>query len=422
MSPLTRSQAAAGAVLPSPAVSERGGAQPDRSAGPDGDTAAWKRSSWIALAAYLLSRICVIAGAAAVSTVRDVSERIVDPTLPVPPTATGGIFDVLNSWDGQWYYRIIREGYPRSVPAHVTYGMLQARAAFFPLYPLTVRFLDHVLPGGDVFAALMMNFFLGFAAVLMIGAIARHLFDEAIAERSMILLALFPGSFVLSFAYSEALMFVLVGVCLWLLLKERWLLAGLAAALVTACRPNGIAICFACAVAALLAIRQRRQWSALIAPALSPIGWLSFQIFISRHTGENGVWFRVQREAWKEGISFGMTAIRGISQVFVNPLSSPANLLTFVSVVSMVLLLAASFKVRLPAPVMTYSIVVLVLMLIPATVTARPRFLVTAFPLLIGIAAWWPPRWLRVWNWVMVACGAGLVVLTVLYGGFAAIP
>ena len=127
---------------------------------------------------------------------------------------------------------------------------------FFPLYPFTVRYLDRVLPGGDVFAALLMNFVLGFVAVLLVGLLARRLFDIEIAERSMVFMALFPGSFVLSFAYSEALMFVLVGVCLWALLRERWLLAGIAAAFVTASRPNGVAICFACAVASYLAIRH----------------------------------------------------------------------------------------------------------------------------------------------------------------------
>jgi hypothetical protein len=64
-------------------------------------------------------------------------------------------------------------------------------------------------------------------------------------------------------------------------------------------------------------------------------------------------------------------------------------------------------------------------MLVPATVTARPRFLFTAFPLLIG-AAWWFEQRRRtdetVWPMTMAACGAGLAALTGLYGVFGAIP
>ena len=36
----------------------------------------------------------------------------------------------------------------------------------------------------------------------------RRLFGNKVASRAMVLTALFPGSFVLSFAYSEALMLV----------------------------------------------------------------------------------------------------------------------------------------------------------------------------------------------------------------------
>ena len=72
-----------------------------------------------------------------------------------------------------------------------------------------------------------------------------------------------PGSFVLSFSYSEALMLALVGATLLLLLDERWLLAGLSAAAATASRPNAIAICAACAVAAWIAWRRHHDWRAL---------------------------------------------------------------------------------------------------------------------------------------------------------------
>ena len=72
-------------------------------------------------------------------------------------------------------------------------------------------------------------------------------------------------------------------------------------------------------------------------------------------------------------------------------------------------------------------------MLIPETVTARPRFLFTAFPLFIAVGAWWPApvadrdhdraSWDRAgWDMVLVAGGAGIATLTGLYGVFGAIP
>jgi hypothetical protein len=61
-------------------------------------------------------------------------------------------------------------------------------------------------------------------------------------------------------------------------------------------------------------------------------------------------------------------------------------------------------------------------MLLPSTVTARPRFLFTAFPLVIPVAAWWAHRHRIGWELTLVACGAGLATLTGLYGVFGAIP
>ena len=75
----------------------------------------------------------------------------------------------------------------------------------------------------------------------------------------------------------------------------------------------------------------------------------------------------------------------------------------------------ALWKARLPAPVVAYTLVVIGLMLLPATVTARPRFLITAFPLLIAVAAVWPEEDREWWGLLLAVCGAGLVgVVTTL--------
>ena len=295
-----------------------------------------------------------------------------------------------------------------------------------------MRLVDAVLPGGDTIAAIALNLVLGALSVVLVGALARRVFDVAVAERSMVLYAVFPGSFVLSFAYSEALFVTLAATCLLLLLDERWLLAGLAAALATATRPNGVAVVAACALAAALAIHRRRDWSSLVAVALAPVGFVAFQLYADAVAGERGIWFRVQTEAWSEGTSFGMTAIRNSIGFVLHPFESPADALTFASVGALVVMVVAAFRRPLPWPWVAYSGVVVALMLLPETVTARPRFVFTAFPLLIAVAAWWPRRVVGpdgqasrasvTWDLVLVACGAGLVILTGAYAAFAAIP
>lgn len=396
------------------------------------------------LPVYLVSRACVLAGAAVVATELRVDANLADERgLPFADphgtanigNATRPMLDVLTSWDGLWYMDIVRNGYPAAVPPDVTYHVAEARAAFFPLFPLLGRAFDRVLPGGDSFAVLTMNAILGLIAVVLIGLLAQRLYGERVGRTSATLAAIFPGSFVLSFAYSEALMIVFAAACLWCLVEREWVAAGVFAALATATRPNGLALMVACAVAAAFAVRERREWQALASVALAPIGFVTFQIWLGQHTGEAGVWFRVQREAWGEGASFGWTAVRNTVEAIAQPLTSPTDTITALAVIATVVLVWMSWRARLPWVLTAYSWCVLALMLAPATVTARPRFLYTAFPLLIGAAKWYEHRCdVRrddrgddrgdgsLWSLTMAASGAGLAALTGLYGVFGAIP
>jgi hypothetical protein len=64
-----------------------------------------------------------------------------------------------------------------------------------------------------------------------------------------------------------------------------------------------------------------------------------------------------------------------------------------------------------------------ILMLLPATVTARPRFMFTAFPLFIAAAVWFDsPRRRDWWPYVVGIGMAGLVTLTALYGAYGVVP
>lgn len=382
------------------------------------------------MAAYVVSRLCVLAAAGVRASQIAVDARADGIT---EPTAYQTITNVLTSWDGRWYLELIRRGYPDNIPANITYEQLEARAAFFPVYPWTVRLVDVVLPGGDTFAALFVNVIFGAIAVLLVGLLARRLYSVSVAARAMTLFAVFPGSFVLSFAYSEATLIVLAAACLLFLLDERWVLAGLAAALATGARPNGIALVAACAVASFVAIRSKREWWSLIAPVLAPIGFIGFQLYVDHAAGERGAWFRVQREAWTEGTSFGLTALKNTFGFVTSPLSSPTDALTALTLVALGGAIYCAWKVRLSLVLSVYSAMIIFLMLAPETVTARPRFMFTAFPLFIAVAAWWPDpdddpahhraSWDRAgWDFTLVLCGAGLVAVTGLYGVFGAIP
>jgi hypothetical protein len=71
----------------------------------------WPRAVVYGLAAFVVSRLCVLLGAGVRA-----SQLVVDANLddePRPDSAAGMVAGVFTSWDGRWYLEIVRNGYPR---------------------------------------------------------------------------------------------------------------------------------------------------------------------------------------------------------------------------------------------------------------------------------------------------------------------
>jgi hypothetical protein len=383
------------------------------------DTYTWNRALKRGFIALIVSRILVMCGAAIVVVDQAVQARL-DGKVPLSlPT---GLVRMLDSWDGHWYLEVVRSGYPHHIEPHVTYFVPDARAAFFPLFPRIIHYLAMALPGGPVSTALLFNLALSVVFIYLVGSIAQNLFDNKTAEKAMVIAALFPGSFVFSMAYSEAALLVLAALAFVALHNKRWVWAGVLALLAASARPNGIAVGAACAVVALNEIRQHKNWKALIAPALSPWGFIGFMIFLKHQTGENLAWFRVQHEAWNEGTSFGITAIVRTLKFVANPVASPTSAITAACMALLVFCLWTLRKYKLPTMYVAYSVVVIALMLLPATVTARPRFLYTAFPLIFPVARQFRDDDNDWWLLALALLAGGLVTLMGLFSGAGAIP
>jgi hypothetical protein len=189
----------------------------------------------------------------------------------------------------------------------------------------------------------------GAAASVVLWLLAEHVADARTANRAVLLFCFLPPAFVLSMVYSEALFFLLVGLCLLALVRERWLVAGVAAALAGLVRPTGLVLTLACAWAAVAAIRRHGSWRPAIAPLLAPAG-------TQPAAGLQRAPVRsVHRDAR------GHRGRRG---------------------------LAVYLLVRwpLPAPVLVYVAGTAGIALLSSNITSLPRYLLAAFPVLIPVA------------------------------------
>ena len=340
---------------------------------------------------YLASRLLVLVVAAVVVALRsDVSAS-----------------RLVSAWDAGYLLDLIRHGYPEAVPfrdGHVAASSL----AFFPLFPMLARALMVLLHLPPAAAAMVVSLGFGAVAVGLFHHLGRVLTDEQTADRATLLFCFFPGSVVFSIGYSESLMIALALGCLLALLQERWVLAGVAAALATATRPTGVALVAACLWAAAVAVHRHRDWRALVAPLLAPLGALSFFAYLRWHTGEPGVWFRVQHEGWRQSFDFGLNTAKVLGNFVFDPLGDGRR---FESVILLGFVLAAVAVFvtrRWPGPVVVYTLVIVGLSVATTIDIVRPRAILTAFPLFLGMAV---ESRRTAWVGTLVTFTGGLVLL-----------
>jgi hypothetical protein len=308
----------------------------------------------------------------------------------------------LAAWDGGWYLRLAQHGYPHAIPESAGRAT-QSTLGFFPLFPLAMRELHSFtgltyLASGEVIATIS-----GAVFAVALWWLLQYLFDEPIADRATALVLFFPGSFVFALIYSEPLSLALSVVCLSALVRRWWWLAGLTAALASAARPNALVLVACCIWAAALAITRRREWAALAAPALAPLGLLIHFSFLYYRTGSFWAYQTSQEQGWhlKLGLSTPvqlLTTFAGhpfAQDVVVQLLGS-----AFIVVAGVVLL-----RSHYPAVVVVYGIGLgaLDLCLVPS-----PRFVLTAFPLVAVIGHRLRGRWFAL---ALAGSAIGLAVL-----------
>jgi hypothetical protein len=375
---------------------------------------------------YLASRIVTLGAAWAVTILQPAHPQH-SKAIPAPRS----IAQVLSTWDGNWYLKVAFHGYPSVAPPGNFYAHtgvnVQNGLGFFPLYSMLIRAASWVSPFSHQVTAELLAMVFGFVATLLVWKLASDIFDPDTGRRAALLFCTFPGAFVLSWAYSEALLVMLAAACLWWLRKERWVLAGVAALLAGATRATGALLIVCCAWSAVEALRKRRDWKALAAPVLSPLGIVAFFGYLKVHTGSWNTWFDVEKRGWGHRNDWGWANLKTVGQFLTHPNTglSTRNLnghnIPFKDTVGLATLVAFGLlalvvfhrRSRLPAPLLIYAVGTIGLSFTSAEVQLNPRFVFTAFPLLIGFARPIRDSWMQVL--LLLGCSA-MAVLTVLYG------
>lgn len=213
-------------------------------------------------------------------------------------------------WDTGWYLGVAIEGY-QFTPTRIAQ---QQNIAFFPLYPMLMRYGSLLLGREVMWTGVLISWVSFFAALVYLYRFARERFDDEAATAGIALLACYPFALFFSTAYTEALfLLTAVAACYHFERNELWkagawgLLAGLS-------RPNGALLSVVLALIAVrpmwTTVRARRlqlgDWigtaDRIAVAAMPGIGMLLYSTYIFFLTGhpfqwaaQNAAWGRVYR-------------------------------------------------------------------------------------------------------------------------------
>jgi hypothetical protein len=306
-------------------------------------------------------------------------------------TAHQSVSKGLTVWDSSWYLSIAQGGYVRHIPPG-SGNAAQSNLGFFPLIPLLTRATHEVTRFGIPLSGLITTFLLGLAASVAVWWMLRDVFGRSGADRGTALVFFSPGALVLSLVYTEAATILMVACMLLALKRERWVVAGLCAAVATTADPIGSAAVVPCAVAAVLAVRAGHGWKALWAPALAPLGIAAFSGYLWAHAGTPFAYFDAQRAGWQGGSYFG--GIPGsFAHLFGHWFADPDYAVKAVSAVVAVGLLVIFFRAHPPGIWIGYVVAVLAFGAISPIIGVTPRLLLRGFPLLGVVGAKLPRLW-----------------------------
>jgi hypothetical protein len=307
--------------------------------------------------------------------------------------------------DANWFMDVAQHGYPAKLLAG---GIPGPATAFFPFFPWLIRLASYLTLGHFLIAGLLVSIAAGAVSALLVWVLAARVCDRWVADRAVALYCFFPGAMTFGMLYSEPVTVAIGAAALLALVSRRWLLAGIIGAIGTAEASVLIILVAVSGVTALHAIWTRREWRALIAPVLTPLGMLTYFGYIGHRYDDYAFWFQVEQARWQAHTDWGA---RVMHILLWNMKAAYQDRFVFTVYFIMLFVIAAGVAMmlaaRLPLPVWLYG----VLMVLTFTLTdanPRPRYALDAFPLFIGAAAKLP----RVLFWpVLVVSAAALALL-----------
>jgi Gpi18-like mannosyltransferase len=203
-------------------------------------------------------------------------------------------------YDCYWYLTIIEDGYMDTVLTSGHAGA--ANWAFFPVFPLTVKFLAFLFPINPILIGILLNNLVFFFFLLVVNRYLAKKFNDFDYKSFTILYCFSPFSIYFNSLYTETIYIFLIAALIFLLQNQRMLAAGAAGALLSGTRVTGISFLTLYAIQVMRDFLSSRSvktgtWIGLF---VFPIGLIAFSLFLFFTIGDPFGYITIQ-EAWGFG-------------------------------------------------------------------------------------------------------------------------
>lgn len=338
-------------------------------------------------------------------------------------------------WDGVWFIKIATSGYADG----------DGSTAFFPLFPMALRYVGVVFGGNMVVTGVLLSLACFGISVWLLHRLVSADFDPETANRAVIYLSIAPLSFFLQAVYTESLFLMLTLACFVFAREGRWRLAGIMGLLATLTRSTGVLLLIPMAYY----YYEQRGWSLRRTDAQSVNlllvveGILVWMTYLAVAFGKP-LAFSTAQTQWQRGLAAPnysvaagiVTTVWNLRKVVAGEISRlfwavprpgsdynafATNLFNLAFLIGAALLLWYGAR-RLPR---VYSWFALASLAYPlffpshyVPLLSYPRFTLTVFPLYVALALWTRER-PRLHVAVVVAGVIALAALTAKFAAFS---
>lgn len=316
----------------------------------------------------------------------------------------------LHSWDSSWYLTIAVHGYPPVAP-RVGGGLTYSAAGFMPVFPALIHFFT-LFGLSAVVSGLVVSILGGGAATLIVLRLGTVLVNQPTGWNAAVLFTLFPGMAISwGLLYCECVGLAFTAASLLLMVRKRWIWAGILGAFATATSPLALPLALGAAVPAVQALRNREPPRALYAVFLVPTGFVAFLVFLSARYHDVFFWWHLQHQGWGVSVDYGRSLLGLLPHLWRIGFQGPAWLdwtgLVFVAAGGFAL-----WRAKLPACVRAYCLGVVLVLFASNNLGFKPRLLTWTFPALVAVAKVVRPR---TWTAVVVAFASLLPLVFLAY-------